>query len=767
MPIPGESNMFSNISNFYHSVFTKEKEQKPGLGTFVGVFLPSVLMLFGVIIFLRLGWVVGQVGIATTLCIITLASCIALLTTLSMSSIATNIQVGKGGVYYILSRSLGLEIGSAIGLPLYLKQTLSISFSIVGFSESLHCLIPTLSITTIGIWTLSALTIFAAVSLKGAMKIQIIIFVSIIASLISFFSGGNLPPVNPDTYTVSAPISLGFWTIFAIFFPALTGIESSVSLSGDLRDPSKSLPRGTIWALLVATLVYMSMSIFLVQFVSLERLTNDTLIMQNIAKIPALIVLGIWGATLSSALGGLLAAPRTLVAISEDGVVSSLFAKTYGKAKEPLIATLTTFTFAFAGIYFGSINIIAPLLTMICLICYTVLNFSAAAETYMGNPSWRPTFRVHWIVPLVGGLLSMITMLMIDSGAAILATCFIIAIYLIAKYRNISASWDDIRQGILLFLSRFAIYRLAYAETGSSRSWRPHFLVFTDKPEQHSTNLIQFSQAISQNKGFLTMAAILPSTSETSLEPQGEAEKRNLEKTLVKQLEKHKIQALVQINYADKVAHGMHQMIENYGIGPLMPNTVVFGGIPQGDSATDFAKVVKSAYEKHCNVVIISDKTIFTTEDEGTILPTLQGDIHIWWDDFSEQNTVLMHVLAYMLQRNPAWKKTKIFLKGTVSSELERAEKLRQFSDFATRKRLHLQTDVYIAEQYSEEYFDVIKTFSKNAGIVFLSLRCPGAHESIEHYASYLQNISQRSVGMPPSALVLSSEHTPSQDILN
>lgn len=381
----------------------------------------------------------------------------------------------------------------------------------------------------------------------------------------------------------------------------------------------------------------------------------------------------------------------------------------------------------------------------------------------MGNPSWRPRFRVHWIVSLTGAILCLLTMLMIDSGAAILSLFLIIVIYFIAKYRNVSSPWDDIRQGVLMFLSRFAIYRLAYAEAGSSRAWRPHFLVFTDKPEEHSTNLIQFSQAISQNKGFLTMASILPIGQE---ENQAEEEKRKREKTLAQRLEKNNIHALVQINYADKVVAGMHQMIENYGIGPLMPNTVVFGGISQGESTTDFAKVIQSAHKKHCNVVIISDKNILNLKDGAETSKAFHGDIHLWWDELSEKNTEFMLVLAHMLERNPAWKKAKICLKGTVSSELLRQEKLTEFKLFGEKKRLHCEAEVYIAKQGLQEQFELIKNFSHDAGIVFLSLRGPQNYASINDYALYLQEISQKSIGLPPSALVLSSEHTPSQIIL-
>ena len=232
---------FTKLSNQNESL----EEKKHGYGTFFGVFVPTILMVFGVIIFLRLGWIVGQAGILTAFIIISFSSLIALLTTLSMSSISTNLEVGRGGVYYIISRSLGIEVGAAIGLPLYFKQCLSIAFCVIGFSESLHDLIPALSITSIGIGTLAVLTLLAYFSLSGALYVQLFIFITLIASFISLFMGGQEMLPADFSPIASAPHnfqSLGFWALFAIFFPAMTGIESSVSLSGDLKDPGKSLP---------------------------------------------------------------------------------------------------------------------------------------------------------------------------------------------------------------------------------------------------------------------------------------------------------------------------------------------------------------------------------------------------------------------------------------------------------------------------------------------------------------------------------------------
>lgn len=733
-----------------------ESEKKNSFGTFLGVFVPTILMVFGVIIFLRLGWIVGQGGLSTSLIIISLGALIALLTTISLSAIATNIEIGKGGVYYILSRALGIEVGCALGLPLYFKQTLSIAFCCVGFAESLHDLIPSLSITNIGMATLFVLTVLAYFSLKGALKVQVFIFLTIIASLVALFTGGNVPQIDPETYIPSPPVSLGFWALFAIFFPAMTGVESSVSLSGDLKNPSRSLPLGTISALLVAYVIYMAIPIFLAYYVPVDRLADDPLIIQEIASIPALIIVGIWGATISSALGGLLGAPRTLQALADDGVVPKIFGKTSGKAEDPKIATLFTFAVALVSVYFGSINIIAPMLTMICLICYGVLNLSAGLEALMANPSWRPLFNIHWTIPIFGAFLCLVTMLMIGPGTAIISLCFVFAIFLVAKKRHLTSSWEDLRLGMLMYFSRSAIYTLANAGT-ISKSWRPHFLVFTGKPEETSNNLVSFSQAISQSKGFLTMASILP------YQKYNEEQKRALCREITERLQKKNIQALVEISYAAKVTLGMNRMIEHYGLGPLVPNTIVFGGISKEDETIEFAEVVQNAYQRDCNVVIINDKS----EAQNGSQPNGQtNDIHIWWDENCQMNNQLMIILALLLQRNPSWRKSKVCVKGVVATEILKQEKIEELKNLALKKRLAFDIDILVSVQ-PEEYIELIKIFSKDAGMVFLSLRAPHVDESLDAYANYLQGMPHSMPEFPPNALVLSAPNMQFDRVLN
>ncbi|MBE7504445.1 MAG: amino acid permease [Verrucomicrobiales bacterium] len=319
-------------------------------GTFQGVYVPSVLTILGVIMYLRLGWVLGNLGLTETLLVVLLASSITFITGLSLAALATNMTVGGGGVYYIISRSLGLEPGAAIGLPLYLAQALGIAFYVSGFAESLAAVLPGLEPRQIAVITLIVLTGLAALSADLALKSQFLILALIAASLVSFFLGASAPadptlPLPAET----APAPLGFWAVFAVFFPAVTGIESGIAMSGDLKRPSRALPIGTISAVLTGLVVYLAIPIFLHRCVAdAGLLRTDPMVMQKVARWGDLVVAGVWAASLSSAMGSLLGAPRTLQALARDRVVPAFLGKGYGRGNDPRMASAASFGLALA-----------------------------------------------------------------------------------------------------------------------------------------------------------------------------------------------------------------------------------------------------------------------------------------------------------------------------------------------------------------------------------------------------------------------------------
>ena len=376
----------------------------PGGGRFnwfSGVFTPSVLTVFGVVMYLLLGWTTGQAGLGMMLIIVVITHLITGATALSVSSIATNRTVGTGGAYFMISRSLGPSVGSAVGIPLFLAQALSVTFYVVGFAEAMHLLLPDVPVVLIATLTNLVVLALAYWNAQLAIRAQYIVMAAIGLSLISFFTGTTSDfPMSIEWFNTDGA---SFVRIFAVFFPAATGIMAGVSLSGDLKNPRSDIPRGIMLVVATSFVVYLAFPIWFSLNFSNEQLINNLDAVFIVASIPALIYVGVFGASLSSALGSILSAPRTLQALAMDGHVPRFFARGYGKDNEPRMGTMLTFALAQIGVLIGSLEAIAPVLTMFFLATYGALNLASGLETWAANPSFRPTFRVPGLSPRLVG----------------------------------------------------------------------------------------------------------------------------------------------------------------------------------------------------------------------------------------------------------------------------------------------------------------------------------------------------------------------------
>ena len=346
-----------------------------GLGTFGGVFTPSILTILGVIMYLRFGWVVGNAGLIGTLLIVTISTSITLLTALSVCAIATDKVVRAGGAYYMISRSLGIETGGAVGISLYFAQAVSVALYTIGFAESLvkakiNIFSFSLNFADLGLnqtYVALAVTIIVGIlaitSAELAIKAQYFIMAAIVISLIMFALGSPLPGVEPQMFSAPPETALPFWTVFAVFFPAVTGIMAGVNMSGDLKDPVKSLPRGTLAAVGTGYVIYMLLPIILAMRADSANLVDpNVFVMQRTALkgFGFTMLLGVWGATLSSAIGSILGAPRVLQALARDGVLPPLFSflgKGHGKDDEPRNGTWVSLGIAIAAVCVGDLNL--------------------------------------------------------------------------------------------------------------------------------------------------------------------------------------------------------------------------------------------------------------------------------------------------------------------------------------------------------------------------------------------------------------------------
>ncbi len=725
-------------------------------GTFKGVFTPSILTILGVIMYLRFGWVLGNVGLAETLLIVTIATLITFFTGLSLSALATNMKVGGGGAYFMISRSLGLEIGAAVGIPLFFAQSIGISFYVTGFSESLVQILPPEMLgfvnsfgfrpeILIGAVTLVALGLLAYFSADIALKSQFIILGLIFLSLVVFFLGKDIYPAQDMQASVTPQPGLPFWFVFAVFFPAVTGIESGLGMSGDLKNPSKSLPIGTLAAVLTSYFIYILIPVWLsIKVHDKDALLHNPLIMKEVAVFGWIIVLALWGASISSAMGSFLGAPRTLQALANDKVVPSIIGKGFGKGGDPRLATCISFSIAFCGIVAGNLNFIAPVLSMFFLTSYCLLNFSAAFEGLLSPPSWRPDFKVHWSVSLAGALLCIFVMMKINFDATIVAVAFSILLYYLMKRRSLRANWGDVRYGLLMLIVRNVIYKLSH-KNQDERSWRPNLLVFTGEFTRR-WYLIELADAISQKRGFLTVAAVL--TQDLSHD-----RRENLRKTIKAHLQRKGLGAIVKITSAGKVTDGIINLIDNYGFGPVKPNTILIGETEQQENFRRYSEMVQRICSTNKNLLVVreSDKI-----DDG-FSGKRNARMDLWWGK-SRNNVPMMIALSQILRSGEKWRGSRLVIKTIVNSTDSRQETASNLSDYVSKARIDAEIEVIVNSE-GRDPFELMRESSADADLIFMGMKHFDKEDTPETYSEYYAGFLKKTDGYPMVIAVLASEN--------
>jgi amino acid transporter len=724
-------------------------------GTFLGVYIPSILTILGVIMYLRLGWVVGEAGIVLTVVIVTLASSITFITGLSIAATATNMRVRGGGAYFMVSRSFGVESGAAIGLPLYLAQATGVSFYLAGFAESVQPLLPGVPLHLIGLTALVVLTVLAFVSANLALKTQILIFLIIAASLISLAAGHPVAAVDPLREVQSAlRPALPFWAIFAVFFPAVTGIEAGISMSGDLKDPRRSLPLGTISAVLTGYAIYLVIPFMLWHYVPRAQLRSNPLVMWDVAWLPQAMYAGIWGATLSSAMGALLGGSRTLQALAQDRVVPRWIGHGSGPGQDPRLATVATFAIAAVGLYAGSLDALAPILSMFFLTSYGTLNLIAALEGLIGNPSWRPTFRTPWRLSALGAALSVGTMLMIDAGSSFIAIGACSAVYLVMRRRRMRTGWSDIRGGILQALARFSIYRVGVYQD-VARVWRPNILLFSGAPTSR-WYLVQLADAISHGKGFLTVVTII----EREFLEEGKV--RQMERSVQEYLARHKVPALVRVKYTEDFAQGVASLSTDYGLGHIEPNTIMLGATVEPEHIAGYCAVLRSVNLQRKNLIIVRDSR--GQAEQGIEIRDAKT-IDVWMAT-QNNNATLMLLFAYMLQSSPEWRGAGLTIRSLAPNEDARRGLKESLAAFMAESRIDAEIEVYVQRQERSPFQEMAR-YSAQADLVFMGLRAPEAEESAESYAEYYGQILEATRALPLTIITLAGEEIEFKEVFS
>ncbi|MCF7560708.1 hypothetical protein L3X39_08660 [Sabulilitoribacter multivorans] len=710
-------------------------------GTFLGVYTPSILTILGLIMYLRFGWVVGNVGFTKTVIIVLMASSITFITGLSASAIATNIKVGVGGEYFMISRSLGLEPGGAIGIPLYLCRTLSVTFYCYGLSEAILVLWPesrgilpsyALQVLTIGFIVLvTALSGKSAkLVLKSQIPIMIIVGASILALIIGVLSQDIHAPITEASYQTAPE---GFWYVFAVFFPAVTGFTAGIGLSGDLKNPQKSIPKGTLGAVVSGAIIYLIIPLLLAitGALTIEQLADPeagVTIWTRLAIFgPWIVYPAVWGAVLSSAFGSILGGPRILQALSMDGIVPKFLSK-LSKSGQPTIATWISGIIAIAAVFLGGLNTIAQYVSVLFLTLYVAVNVSAATEQLIKEPSYRPKIHVHWMISLLGAIAAMVVMWLINPLAFLFALGLeaLIFIYLISK--KLEQQWGDASTGIWMHLSRYALLRLNTKKI-HSRNWRPIVILFIRDIKEH-IQLVKFTEMLGQNSGLLTISKLV------TINDTSEVERRNeFAFEMQKDLAKQGLQALTEVNVVEDFKRGMLEIAASHGVAGIKTNTVVFGWSSSKDGKAQELQII--------NALSLTGKNILMAHFNKPFSVRIKKRIDIWWRG-KDNNADLMLLLSYLIKLNSKWKKAEINIFSIVDSEEEK-HRMDQYIQFSTREA-RIDAEIHILINNNKDVVDLLIENSSRADLVFSGLARGNANldkriEIIERITSKLKAV--------------------------
>ncbi|XP_046904156.1 solute carrier family 12 member 2-like [Hypomesus transpacificus] len=613
------------------------KEAKGGtikFGWVKGVLVRCMLNIWGVMLFIRMSWIVGQAGIGLTCAIILMATVVTTITGLSTSAIATNGFVRGGGAYYLISRSLGPEFGGSIGLIFSFANAVAVAMYVVGFAETVVEMLNDIDalmtdelndIRIVGTLTVILLLGISVAGMEWEAKAQIVLLVILLGAIANYFIGTCIPMEAKEPkgfFGYKAAIMMEnmgpdfrddetFFSVFAIFFPAATGILAGANISGDLTDPQSAIPKGTLLAILITGLTYLAVTVSTgscivrdatgdhndtMVMVSSENCTdaactlgydfsickeggckfglqNDFQVMSLVSGFGPLITAGIFSATLSSALASLVSAPKVFQALCKDNIYPGLgvFAKGYGKNNEPLRGYVLTFCIGLAFILIAELNIIAPIISNFFLASYALINFSVFHASLGNSPGWRPSFKYFnkW-VSLAGAVLCCVVMFVINWWAALVTNVIVLALYVYVSYKKPDVNWGSSTQALIYNQALTHCLHLTGVED-HVKNFRPQCLVMTGYPNARPA-MLHLVHAFTKNIGLMICGHVRTASRRPNFKEMSHDHAR-----YQRWLLKKNIKAFYTPVFAESLRHGAQYLLQATGLGRLKPNTLVLG----------------------------------------------------------------------------------------------------------------------------------------------------------------------------------------------
>ncbi len=710
-------------------------------GAFAGVYTPSILTILGVIMYMRMGWVVGNSGLFFVILIVLLAHVISVTTGLSVSSVATDKKIEAGGIYYMLSRSLGLPIGGAIGVTLFVGTALSISLYLIGFAESFNDVVGEAiglgkslnGYRITGTITLIFISILAFISTSIAIKSQFLILAAIVLSLISIFLGSSTGVEFDISGTIQEPVSLE--KVFGIFFPAVTGFTAGVAMSGDLKNPKRAIPYGTILAIATGLVVYLILAVFIDATIPYEALLQDNAVLVKIARFPVLVIAGIWGATVSSALGGILGAPRILQAMSMDKITPKIFGKGVGLSNEPRNALILTFVIAEVGILIGELDVIAEVVAMFYLAAYGFINLACFLESW-ASTDFLPSFKIPKWISIIGAVATFFIMFKLNAAAMVVAFLVIGGIFAFLARREIALGSGDVWQSVWSSIVKSGLRRMDQKQM-HKRNWEPNILLFSGGTEARP-HLIEFGKDLAGNLGMVSNFDLIETPNANVLFPKHQQSVKDVK------LQERGIFARRQ--ECQNIFKGIEAIASTYGFSGIEPNTVLMGWARNTKDPIFFAQMTSKLHALDYNV-------LYLDYDAERGFGRSQR-IDIWWDHFGNTAELTLYLARFMLA-SITWRNAAVRLffvnnenakKGAIESAVRN-----QLQDY----RIPISFKVVNNEVDRKSNYDLMKFASEDADLIITGI--PIIESGQE--ASFVQRTNELLDLIGTTVLVKASSH--------
>ncbi len=704
-------------------------ETRKGFGT-GPVFLTAISTILGAILFLRFGYAVGNVGLLGAWAIIILGHLVTIPTAMAIAEIATNQKVEGGGEYFIISRSFGLTIGGAIGTALYLSQAISVAFYIIAFSQAFEPVFQFLLakyaihvydfriVSVPGLLLLILLILSKGASL-GIKTLYVVVTVLAVALVLFFLGGGENPQLENDFgLGKHSADSDSFFYVFAICFPAFTGMTAGVGLSGDLADPKRSIPRGTLTATIFGMLVYMAIALKLYISADPEDLSSKQLIMSDIALWGPIIPIGLAAATISSAIGSMLVAPRTLQALAADKNIpfknlSYWLSRTSGKTKEPRNATLLTSVIALVFVLIGDVNTVAGIITMFFMLTYGSICLISFFEHFASDPSYRPSFRSKWYFSLLGAVMCLILMFQINARYAFLSLFLMTILYLVvSRTKDEKEGLAGIFQGVIFQLSRvLQVFLQKVEKAPEMEKWRPSVVCISEDSFKRVA-AFELLGWISYRYGFGTYIHLINGY----LSKETHKNSREALSRLIKMAEASRnnvyLDTLISPSYTSAIA----QVIQLPGISGKENNMILF------EYSKDDAEELKAIVENYQ----LTKSSNFDVLVLGSSIRRfgVKSEIHLWITPNDLQNANLMILMAYIISGHPDWKNGDIKIYSLFPAQ-DLGKQQEALMDLIKDGRLPIsaQNIRMIPKQENEDAKSLINNTSKHADLTILGFR--------------------------------------------